>query len=119
MNSDTIVKAIIAINPNACVSVDSETHLISWLNGTEVIADDIINAKITDMIAKYPMNQLRLIRDDKLASCDYIMFSDYPMALDIKAGWITYRQLLRDLPRSLLGVTLDINNINQYFPSKP
>lgn len=43
--------------------------------------------------------ELRLERNNRLKKTDHLMVSDYPYPSDtIRSAWITYRQLLRDLP---------------------
>ena len=45
-----IIKAIIAINPNAAVSIeDNDVDQITWLNGTEVISKSDIETKLAEL----------------------------------------------------------------------
>ena len=60
------------------------------------------------------MADLRSKRDRLLASCDWVMMSDSPIA--DKTAWQTYRQSLRDITNNLTTV----ENVNAVvFPTKP
>ena len=60
------------------------------------------------------MADLRNKRDRLLASCDWVMMSDSPIAN--KTSWQTYRQNLRDITNNLTTV----ENVNAVvFPTKP
>ena len=49
-----IAKAILAINPNAEVSVNAnDINQIIWLNGTEVISKADIEAKVSELKTAY------------------------------------------------------------------
>ena len=53
-----IIKAILAINPNAQVSVNAEDiNQITWLNGTTPIPANEILAKQQELIAEYNSKQ--------------------------------------------------------------
>jgi hypothetical protein len=60
------------------------------------------------------MADLRSKRDRLLASCDWVMLSDSPIA--DKTAWETYRQALRDITNGLTTVE-DVNAVT--FPVKP
>ena len=56
--SDTVIKAILKINPNAEVSVlDNDINQITWENGTTPIPVADIEAKMTELQAEYDANQ--------------------------------------------------------------
>ena len=56
--NDTVVKAILKINPNAEVSVsDNDVNRIEWLNGTTPIPVADIEAKMVEVQAEYDANQ--------------------------------------------------------------
>jgi hypothetical protein len=53
-----IIKSILAINPNASVSVNAEDiNQITWLNGTTPIAKNTILAKQQELITEYNSKQ--------------------------------------------------------------
>ena len=60
------------------------------------------------------MADLRSKRDRLLASCDWVMMPDSPIA--DKTAWETYRQSLRDITNNLTTVD-DVNNVT--WPTKP
>ena len=54
----TIIKSILAINPNAQVSVNAEDiNQITWLNGTTPIPANEILAKQQELITEYNSNK--------------------------------------------------------------
>ena len=60
------------------------------------------------------MADLRSKRDRLLASCDWVMMSDSPIA--DKTAWETYRQALRDITENLTTVE-QVQAVE--FPTKP
>ena len=60
------------------------------------------------------MADLRSKRDKLLASCDWVMMSDSPIA--DKTSWETYRQALRDITENLTTVE-QVQAVE--FPTKP
>jgi hypothetical protein len=60
------------------------------------------------------MADLRSKRDRLLASSDWVMMSDSPIA--DKTAWETYRQALRDITNGLTNVE-EVNAV--VFPTKP
>jgi hypothetical protein len=60
------------------------------------------------------MADLRSKRDRLLASCDWVMINDSPIA--DKSNWETYRQALRDITNNLTTVA-DVEAV--VFPTKP
>jgi hypothetical protein len=67
----------------------------------------------------YSINRLRIERDILLKDCDWVMVTDYNPPN--KDEWVTYRQVLRDLPQTQPNITTDNNGnlINPVFPTKP
>ena len=56
--NDTIIKAILSINPNAEVSVSGDDiNTIVWENGTTPIPKADIEAKMVELQAEYDANQ--------------------------------------------------------------
>jgi hypothetical protein len=60
------------------------------------------------------MADLRQKRDRLIASCDWVMMSDSPIA--DKTAWETYRQALRDITENLTTVE-QVQAVE--FPTKP
>ena len=56
--NDTVIKAILKINPNAEVTVDGDDiNTIQWHNGTTPIPKADIEAKMVEVQAEYDANQ--------------------------------------------------------------
>ena len=53
-------------------------------------------AKYDELEAKFPMDELRMVRNIKLTETDWTQNPDVPDAT--KAKWQAYRQALRDVP---------------------
>ena len=54
----SIIKSILAINPNAKVSLDDEDYnKINWLDGTQPISIEQIKSKQLELQAEYDTNQ--------------------------------------------------------------
>jgi len=59
----TITESILAINPNAKVSVtDNDVNKILWLENTEVINSSTILAKQQELITEYNSNKYQIDR---------------------------------------------------------
>ena len=68
-----IIKSILAINPNAQVSVNAEDiNQITWLNDTQPIPANQILAKQIELITEYNSNQYQRDR-----AKEYPDFKDY------------------------------------------
>lgn len=83
-----IAKAILAINPNAEVSVNAnDINQITWLNGTEVISKSDIEAKQTELQTAY--DNLNYARNRKkeypsIEECIHAILDDDLVALQEK-----------------------------------
>ena len=110
---NTVIKAILKINPNAEVSVSADDiNTIVWENGTTPIPKADIEAKIPEVELDNAMADLRQKRNAKLAETDFHGMSDRTMSSDMT----TYRQELRDLTN---GVTTKEQAEAVVFPTKP
>ena len=110
---NTVIKAILKINPNAEVSVSADDiNTIVWENGTTPIPKADIEAKIPEVELDNAMADLRQKRNAKLAETDFHGMSDRTMSADMT----TYRQELRDLTN---GVTTVEQANAVVFPTKP
>ena len=111
--NDTVVKAILKINPNAEVSVsDNDVNRIEWLNGTTPIPVADIQTQFTAVEFDMAMEDLRLTRNNLLKDTDHLALSDQTLSDDMR----TYRQSLRDITNGLTTVE-DVNSVT--WPTKP
>ena len=55
-------------------------------------------AKYDELETKFPMDELRMVRNNKLTETDWSQLGDVPVG--IKTTYESYRQALRDLPAS-------------------
>ena len=111
--NDTVIKAILKINPNAEVSVsDNDINQITWENGTTPIPVADIQAQFPIVEFDMAMADLRAKRNKLLADTDYLALSDNTMSAEMT----TYRQALRDITNGLTTVA-DVEAV--VFPTKP
>lgn len=78
-----------------CVLVDVEGHLGVNIGDTYVTQTGLFYRDGERVDA---LNALT-IREARLKASDYAMMPDYPCSEAERAGWIAYRQALRDLPQ--------------------
>jgi len=111
--NDTVIKAILKINPNAEVSVsDNDINTIEWHNGTTPISVADIQAQLPIVEFDIAMENLRLTRNKLLQDTDHYALSDQTLSDDMR----TYRQSLRDITNGLTTVE-DVNSVT--WPTKP
>jgi len=93
-----IRSAINALRPAAECSIRGNSYDgIDWLDKSQTIpTEDEVNAKLTELTNAYPMELLREERTRKLSESDWMANSDVTMSDE----WKTYRQALRDLPKT-------------------
>ena len=93
-----IIKSILAINPNARVSVNAEDiNKITWLNGTTPIPKQDILDMLPQVELDMALEDLRTKRNALLIETDYLALSDNTMTEEMKV----YRQKLRDITEGL------------------
>jgi len=63
------------------------------------------------------MAELRVLRDAKLAVCDWRVVADSPLSEAQRSEWVAYRQALRDLPSTIQGPLLSLEDV--VWPSEP
>lgn len=63
------------------------------------------------------MAELRALRDAKLAACDWRIVADSPLSEAQRSEWMVYRQALRDLPSTIQGPLLSLEDV--VWPSEP
>jgi hypothetical protein len=111
--NDTVIKAILKINPNAEVSVsDNDINTIEWHNGTTPISVADIQAQLPIVEFDIAMENLRLTRNKLLQDTDHYALSDQTLSDDMR----TYRQSLRNITNGLTTVE-DVNSVT--WPTKP
>ena len=111
--NDTVIKAILKINPTAEVSVSGDDiNTIVWENGTTPIPKADIEAQFPIVKLDNAMSTLRAKRNKLLQDTDFYGMSDNTMSSDMT----TYRQALRDITS---GITTVQEAELVVFPSKP
>lgn len=88
--------------------VDTELKMISYSRDNPTITAQNLQVEFDQI----KLRQLKARRDYLLSISDYVVLPDSPASDACKAAYITYRQVLRDLP-----LTWDINNV--VFPTPP
>ena len=77
-------------------------------------------AKYDDLQTKFPMEELRQVRNNKLTETDWSQLGDVPVG--IKTSYESYRQSLRDLPSSAnpsLNEQGYLDDSSVTWPTKP
>ena len=96
---------------------------LNWVDSSQTKpTESEINNEIKRLNDAEPMRLLRVERDKKLASCDWIVTKNKELGTNIPAAWKTYRQALRDLPASANPTVdtrgeLDLTSVT--FPTEP
>jgi hypothetical protein len=111
--NDTVIKAILKINPTAEVSVSGDDiNTIVWENGTTPIPKADIEAQFPAVELDNAMSTLRAKRNKLLQDTDFYGMSDNTMSSEMA----TYRQALRDITS---GITTVAQANAVVFPIKP
>ena len=71
----------------------------------------------SEALNEQSMTELRMFRDAKLAACDWRVVADSPLSEVQRSAWVAYRQALRDLPSTIQGPLLSLEDI--VWPSEP
>ena len=100
MEEYSIVDALVELRPGAEWSIGGRDYeQLVWLDKSQTKPTlDELNTKLSEMNAAEPMRQLREIRNQKLAECDWIVTKNAEYGHNISIPWRNYRQALRDLP---------------------
>ena len=103
-------EALVELAPNAEWTIDGDTYEgITWLSSEITKPSKAeVTAKIAELQVEEPMRRLRVDRNKKLQLSDWTQGADVPDA--IKTPWATYRQKLRDLPKTA-NPSLDSDNL--------
>ena len=115
--NDTVIKAILKINPNAEVTINADDiNKITWHNGTTPIPKADIEAQFPIVELDMAMETLRAKRNKLLADTDYTVLQDSTFTDAQVAEWVVYRQALRDITN---GLTTKDEVEAVVFPTKP
>lgn len=113
-----IARALLQLVPNAKFALrgDSLDHL-EWLDERPQPSAQQIDAKLNDIVAGFPMQHLKDIRNGLLKQSDWLAVADRTMSDEEQA----YRQALRDLPANNPNPTITedgkLGNVN--WPTAP
>ena len=111
--NDTVIQAILKINPNAQCSISGEDiNNIEWNEGTTPISNADIEAQFPVVELDNAMSTLRAKRNKLLQDTDFYGMSDNTMSSEMA----TYRQALRDITS---GITTVAQANAVVFPTKP
>lgn len=102
--------AILALRPNAQFRLQGD--VLTWTDPeqTEPTSEEI-QKKYDELLAAQPLNEVRAVRNMKLAETDWTQNRDVTLSND--ADWKTYRQALRD-------ITKDYKSLEDVkWPEKP
>jgi len=92
-----IIKAILAINPNAEVSVEGEgVDKITWLNNTPVISNEDILAKQAELQADYDAKQYQRDRAEEYPDIGDQLDMQYHDKKDGTTTWEDAVQAVKD-----------------------
>ena len=94
----TLMQAIQALRPGAQCRISGDTYNgIIWDDTIQTKpTEDEVNAKVTELQNEEPYRLLRIERNRRLQETDWRASSD----LTISDDWKSYRQALRDLPKT-------------------
>ena len=98
----TISDAILKLKPGADYILRGEDYSgLEWLDSSQTKPTETeINNKITELDTAEPMRLMRIERDRRLTSCDWVVARASETGVSVPDAWKTYRQALRDLPSS-------------------
>ena len=93
-----ITHAILALKPGAEWNLRGDDYSgLEWLDKSQTKpTEEEVNAKFAELNNEFPMKLLREERTKRLAQSDWMANSDVTMSDE----WKTYRQALRDLPKT-------------------
>ena len=94
----------------------SDPSTFVYPSGVVPPSESAINAKLAELIAAHPLQELRKKRDTLLAETDWVVIRARENGGTVPAAWKTYRVALRDLPSGLDTVE-KVNAVT--WPTKP
>ena len=115
--NDTVIKAILKINPNAKVSVNADDiNQITWHNGTTPISKADIEAQFPIVEFDMAMEDLRAKRNKDLQNSDWTQLPDNTLTSEQRNAWMLFRTELRNITNGLTTVE-QVKNVD--YPDKP
>ena len=121
MEEYSIVDALFELRPGAEWSIANRDYeQLVWLDKSQTKPTlEELNIKLSEMKFTEPWRLLREERNRLLAETDWRASSD----LTLSTEWKTYRQQLRDLPKTstpkLIGDTNSLDMTSVDWPTKP
>ena len=110
----TKADAVLALKPGAVWTMRDD--VLEWQDDNIAApTDSEIQAKIDELTAAEPLNEVRKVRNQKLAETDWVVIKEREEGGSVSnfADWKTYRQALRDITDS--ATSLD----DVTWPEKP
>ena len=115
--NETVIKAILKINPTAQVSVsDDDINTIVWENGTTPIPKADIQAQFPIVEFDMAMEDLRSKRNKDLQDSDWTQLPDNTLTSEQRNAWMQFRTELRNITNGLNTVE-QVKNVD--YPDKP
>ena len=114
-----IQTAIISLYPDAQFAGprgDAGYDGVRWHKKPAGITEAKVLTKLAELIAAYPLQELREKRTQLLAETDWVVIRARENGGQVPAAWKTYRVALRDLPSGLDTVE-KVNAVT--WPTKP
>ena len=116
--------ALHSLKPNSQWSwIGFEYSGLTWLDSSQTKpTESEINNEIKRLNDAEPMRLLRVERNKRLASCDWVITMHKELGTNIPAAWKTYRQSLRDLPASAspsLDASGELDLTSVTWPTEP
>ena len=97
---DSLKPGAIWTLPNNPTATNDYERLV-WQDESQTKpTEDEVNAKVTELVNAYPMKLLRDNRDRLILQTDWRIVMAKETGTNIPAAWKTYRQALRDLPKT-------------------
>ena len=119
-----ISDALLSLRPNAEWSKEgTEYSGLTWLDSSQTKpTESELTAEVTRLNNAESMRLLRVERDRRLSSCDWVVTKATETGTTVSDSWKTYRQSLRDLPASASPKldaygNLDLTSVT--FPTEP
>ena len=110
----TKADAVEALKPNAIWTMRGD--VLEWQDDNITApTGSQITAKYDELVAAEPLNNLRQVRNQKLAETDWVVIKEREEGGSVSnfADWKTYRQALRDITDSVTSLD-DVT-----WPEKP